>query len=155
AGKHEPFYDDLRAGRWEPDTFAVLRRYLDRETAYADIGGWIGVTPYYAARFAKRVVAVEPDPAAFAILQGIREANGGDGTLVNAAVAPGHGRAVLHAVKRWGSSMSTLLAGAARDTGEAVTVATVTLDEVLAMAGGPNLNKKIKIRALIKIDIEG
>src|SRR5690606_36166366 len=102
AGKHEPFYAELRRGSWEPDTFAVLRRHLDRETVYVDVGGWIGVTPYYAARFAKAVVAVEPDPAACAILHGIRRANEGAVTVVNAAVAASRGRAVLHAVKRWG-----------------------------------------------------
>ena len=152
AGKHEPFYADLAAGRWEPDTFDILKAHLDRQTLYIDIGGWIGVTPFYAAHFAARVVAVEPDPAAFAILEGIRDQNAGDVTLVRAAVAAESGEAVLHAVKRWGSSMSTLLEGAARDTGEAVAVRSLEFKSLIQDFAARNSDLA---KILIKIDIEG
>lgn len=149
AGKHQPFYATLADGTWEPETFRVLRENLDADTVFLDVGAWIGVTPFYGAQFARRVVAVEPDPAAVAILEGLRGANPGEVTVLNAAVAAaGQGGTVdLHAVKRWGSSMSTVVADPKRQTGETQTTKAVTLDALVDGAGDAPV--------FIKMDIEG
>jgi FkbM family methyltransferase len=54
---------------FEPETFALFDREVGPDDVVLDIGAWIGPTCLYLARKAKRVVALEPDPAAFAVLK--------------------------------------------------------------------------------------
>jgi len=56
------FFARLQNGDWEPCTFQNIERLVDRKTTFIDIGGWIGVTPYWAAQIADNVITVEPDP---------------------------------------------------------------------------------------------
>ncbi|MDU9003614.1 FkbM family methyltransferase [Sedimentitalea todarodis] len=65
---HSKFWRKATAGKWEPDTFAVLDRFLDAEHDYLDIGAWIGPTVLYGARKARHVWCFEPDPEAFRAL---------------------------------------------------------------------------------------
>ncbi|HXV28978.1 MAG TPA: DNA-binding protein, partial [Sinorhizobium sp.] len=46
------FFARLQAGEWEPGTFRNIERLVDDRTTFIDIGGWIGVTPYWAAQIA-------------------------------------------------------------------------------------------------------
>lgn len=62
---HSKFWRKASAGHWEPETFAVLDRYLRPDADYLDIGAWIGPTVLYGARKARRVWCFEPDPVAF------------------------------------------------------------------------------------------
>jgi hypothetical protein len=54
---------------WEPYTFATFSQLVDAETYVIDFGAWIGPTALFLASRAKKVVALEPDPAAFVELQ--------------------------------------------------------------------------------------
>ena len=63
------FFARLQNGDWEPCTFQNIERLVDRKTTFIDIGGWIGVTPYWAAQIADNVITVEPDPVCFGILK--------------------------------------------------------------------------------------
>lgn len=66
---HAEFWRLAEAGGWEPETFRVLRTVLRaRRGALLDVGGWIGATALAGAAWATRVVALEPDPRAFAEL---------------------------------------------------------------------------------------
>ena len=65
---HSTFWRKAAAGKWEPETFAVLNAHLGPDRDYLDIGAWIGPTVLYGARKARRVVALEPDPVAFRAL---------------------------------------------------------------------------------------
>lgn len=65
---HSRFWRKATAGKWEPDTFAVLDRFLDPDHDYLDIGAWIGPTVLYGARKARHVWCFEPDPEAFRAL---------------------------------------------------------------------------------------
>lgn len=65
---HSKFWRKATAGQWEPDTFAVLDRFLDRDHDYLDIGAWIGPTVLYGARKARHVWCFEPDPEAYRAL---------------------------------------------------------------------------------------
>lgn len=47
----------------------MLDDYLKPEHTFLDLGAWVGSHSLYAARIAKRVISVEPDPVAFAILK--------------------------------------------------------------------------------------
>ncbi|WP_281971889.1 FkbM family methyltransferase [Ruegeria faecimaris] len=62
---HSKFWRKASAGAWEPETFAVLDRYLTPDSDYLDIGAWIGPTVLYGARKARHVWCFEPDPTAF------------------------------------------------------------------------------------------
>lgn len=65
-GTRSKFFDDVAAGRWEPDTFKVFDQYVQPGKYFIDIGAWNGVCALYAAAIGARVVAVEPDPIAHA-----------------------------------------------------------------------------------------
>ncbi len=109
------FFSRLQSGQWEPGTFRNIARFVDGKTTYIDIGGWIGVTPYWAAQAADNVIVVEPDPVCFGILTEMKGANTGEVKLVNAALSQDE-RLVLNSVGGgFGSSETSALI--ADDTG--------------------------------------
>lgn len=71
-GPHREFWATVAEGEWEKTTFRVLRAALSAapmmKQTYWDIGSWVGPTTLFAAHFVTRVVAMEPDPRAFAEL---------------------------------------------------------------------------------------
>ncbi|WEX89755.1 FkbM family methyltransferase [Sinorhizobium garamanticum] len=139
------FFARLQGGQWEPGTFRNIERLVDGTTTFIDIGGWIGVTPYWAAQIADNVITVEPDPVCFEILSEMQRENAGEVKLVNAALSQDE-CLVLHSVGGgFGSSETSALI--ADDTGLAVTAQTVTIPELQEMARTERL--------CFKIDIEG
>jgi len=70
---HE-FFATMEEGRWERTTLTVLRALLERaggaagDFSYIDFGSWIGPTALFAANFAPRVLALEPDPRPAGVL---------------------------------------------------------------------------------------
>ncbi|MBO9444625.1 FkbM family methyltransferase [Ruegeria sp. R14_0] len=62
---HSKFWRKVAAGQWEPETFAVLDKFLSPDRDYLDIGAWIGPTVLYGARKARHVWCFEPDPTAY------------------------------------------------------------------------------------------
>ncbi|MBS3650107.1 FkbM family methyltransferase [Pseudaminobacter sp. 19-2017] len=140
--EYRKFYLRLAARSWEPGTFRVLERHLDRETVFVDIGAWIGVTPFYAAEIAKSVVAVDPDPKCAALLQRLAQ------RLPNVTVLAGalsDRRSVsVHAVKGFGSSETSVLP---IGNGECATAEGFSLREIMEHAEGAP--------CMVKVDIEG
>ncbi len=49
-------------GAYEPETLKFLRQYVTSDTVFLDIGANIGVFAIPMARYAKKVVAIEPSP---------------------------------------------------------------------------------------------
>ena len=135
-------YARLAKGNWEPHTFESLRRCVNEDTVVLDIGAWIGVTPFWTARIAKHVIAVEPDPKCLDILRALapRYPNV---TVIEAALATDP-EVKIHAKGRFGSSGTSVLSiGNAGST----TARGVTMDDLLA---------RVKDHPLFaKIDIEG
>lgn len=139
------FFARLQSGEWEPCTFQNIERLVDAETTFVDIGGWIGVTPYWAAQIADNVITVEPDPVCFGILKEMEPQNEGDVALINAALSE-DAVLVLNSVGGgFGSSETSALI--ADDTGQAIKAKTITIAELQAMARTDRL--------CFKIDIEG
>ncbi|KIC42274.1 FkbM family methyltransferase [Ruegeria sp. ANG-R] len=62
---HSKFWRKASVGDWEPETFAMLDKFLSPESDYLDIGAWIGPTVLYGARKARHVWCFEPDPTAY------------------------------------------------------------------------------------------
>jgi FkbM family methyltransferase len=139
---YRKFYRKLATGTWEPRTFEVLARHLDRETVYVDIGAWIGVTPFWASHLAKRVIAVEPDPKCCEILRALAPRYD-NVTVLEGALSPDRS-VTLHAVDGFGSSETSVL-----DIGEGPRAAAAgfSMDEIMAHAGDAPV--------FVKIDIEG
>jgi FkbM family methyltransferase len=140
--RYRKFYRKLEAGEWEPDTFATLRRHLDKETVYVDVGGWIGVTPLWASRLAKEVIIVEPDPACRAVLRELCPAYS-NVTLIEGALSPAP-LVTLSAIDGFGSSEATALALGSSETVEAP-----------GHAVGEIMRKAADAPLFVKIDIEG
>jgi FkbM family methyltransferase len=69
------FWHRVSAGLWEPRTFAVLDRFLDRAHSCIDVGAWVGPTVLYGASLARRVHALEPDLVALGELEANLQAN--------------------------------------------------------------------------------
>lgn len=68
APGHEWFWPTFADGTWEPNTFKIFDRFLDKDKTFVDIGAWIGPTVLYAAQRAKQVFAFEPDTVAYSSL---------------------------------------------------------------------------------------
>jgi len=67
------FWDRVEGNSWEPYTFKVLKTILQsnggaNSAEYLDFGAWIGPTVLFAANFASRVWALEPDTMAAEML---------------------------------------------------------------------------------------
>ena len=140
--EYQKFYRKLAAGTWEPRTFDVLARNLDRDTVYIDIGSWIGVTPLWASQSARKVVAVEPDPKCVEILRALVPAYR-NVTLLEGALSTEE-TVKLHAADAFGSSETSILA---ISRGPEASASGLTMRSILSQAGeGP---------VFVKVDVEG
>jgi FkbM family methyltransferase len=64
----EDFWSWVSEGRYDSE-WMILQRYLCPEHTFIDLGAWVGSHSLFASSIAKRVLAVEPDPVAFPILE--------------------------------------------------------------------------------------
>ena len=148
ADDQPTFWDKVAAGAWEPGTLEVIDRFVDGETVFLDLGAWVGPTALYAAGRAKRVIAVEADPAALEQLQRNIGANPELASrieVIGRAVHADPGVITLGARRKPGDSMSsTLLAGAPKRW-HAPTITPVDLASRIEGAE----------RLFVKLDIEG
>jgi len=62
---NKKFWDEVEQKNWEQNTFRIFKKFIKKDSAYIDIGAWIGPTVLFGAHFAKKVYAVEPDPVAY------------------------------------------------------------------------------------------
>jgi FkbM family methyltransferase len=141
--EYRKFYGKLQSGAWEPRTFRTLSEQLTPDVTYIDVGGWIGVTPFWASRRAKRVIVVEPDPKCRRILEELLPLYH-NVTLTSSALTS-ESRLKLNAIDGFGSSETTALA--IGDGTCSVTVSGCSMAELLRQAGAGLV--------FVKIDIEG
>lgn len=62
------FWGWVAEGRYDSE-WNTLRTFLHADDTFVDIGAWVGSHSLFASTIAKRVIAVEPDPVAYAILK--------------------------------------------------------------------------------------
>lgn len=142
--KYNKFYRKLAAGTWEPETFAFLNEFLDKKTYYFDVGSWIGVTPAYAAKRAKHVVSVEPEPFCISAIERTIAANElGNVTLLAGALSA-EKSAELFMVGGGGSSVTSLVPAKGVS---AVNVKGVQPEQLIQISGNHDF--------VLKVDIEG
>lgn len=138
------FWGHWADGRWEPETHAIINRFMSDGGTFIDVGAWVGPTTLWALEAgADRVVAFEPDPTAFEmLLDNVQDAPGV--RCVQRAVSDRNGTTMINTA---GDSMSR------NDnlTEPHVPVPCCTLGSFL-IADGPDALREIK---LIKMDVEG
>jgi FkbM family methyltransferase len=134
-------------GSWEKELHKIVDSVLGDDGLLIDVGAWVGPISLWAARLpARRVIALEPDPEAFAQLAENVVAHPNILALPFAA-ANDDGHLTLHSLRDgWGQSTSSLVF----EGGESLEVRTldiVSLVEYVApfYAG----------RAIMKMDTEG
>lgn len=144
---HSKFWRRAARGQWEPETLAVLDRYLDRAHDYLDIGAWIGPTVLYGARKARHVWCFEPDPTAFRALSWNLDLNAVENvTALPAALSDKVGltrMAGMHGEK--GDSTTSLLNPAGGAGSDVITLDWDTVSTQVDLSGV----------SLVKIDVEG
>ncbi len=158
GGTRRAFWARVSAGSWEPHTFAVFRRFLRPTHSCVDVGAWIGPTTLYAARRARWVHAIEPDPVAHAELVANVAANPALReriTLHRDCIAPLSGPIDLYAggmyhgdSSAFGDSMSGIVPASDRPTQPSQRVQGVRLPDFM------EANAIIDC-GLIKVDVEG
>lgn len=101
------FWDHWELGEFEPDTLDAVDRFAKPGATFLDIGAWVGNVSLWAARQYAHVVAVEPDPAAAAVLRRNTEANYTNITVFEGAINAHTGTCYIapHS-DGWGSSMT-------------------------------------------------
>lgn len=147
---NEEFWLSASRGEWEPETFRILQAFLDTRSAYIDVGAWIGPTSLFAASYAERVVAFEPDPTAYSHLARNLELNpnlAAKVQVVRAALSTENSTLPLYSRWEFGDSGSSLLSRI-KARGTAIEVTTQTLQDTLAQCGVERVD-------FIKMDIEG
>lgn len=143
---HSKFWRKASAGAWEPETFAVLDKYLTPDSDYLDIGAWIGPTVLYGARKARHVWCFEPDPTAFRHLAWNLDLNGiNNVSAFGVALSDQFGVARMASVRgEPGDSTSSLLHDGAHGN-DALTIAWDQFEAV----------NDLSAVSLVKMDIEG
>src|SRR5262245_59009134 len=140
---HAPprFWEDHFSYDWEAGTKRVVDRFVDGGT-FVDVGAWVGPVSLWAATRGARVIAAEPDPAAYPSLFFNLRTNCAKADLQRIAVSDHDGTTWLGTRTTWGDSMSSLTA----ETGQ-LEVRCLTLESFLEPFGADDIQ-------LIKMDIE-
>lgn len=145
---HVKFWRRAAKGRWEPETFDVLSRFLDKDSTYCDVGAWIGPTVLHASKICKKVVCFEPDPTAYRYLRWNLDLNRCENvTSFNLALSDEMKVASMASFgSGLGDSMSSLLCNGSE--GSVVDVMKIPWAQFLEASGMEKVD-------LLKIDIEG
>ena len=150
------FYDKMwySAGieAWQKETFGVYDRYIRPDSIVIDVGASIGILALYAARKARKVYAIEPDPKNYEELTVNVSLNAHNIAPIEchqAALSDRDGEAALFASRFFGDSSASILPRAGH-SGKQVNVVSYCFETFCKKnnIGPENLG-------LIKIDIEG
>lgn len=134
------FWQDKYAN-WEGNTFSVFDNFLSKEKDFLDIGSWVGPTAIYASFLSRNVIAIEPDPIAFKILNtNINLNNISNVQTINKALST-LDTCYISSNKFFGDSMTRV----SSDSKKGILVDPIKLETLISMGD----------YSLIKMDIEG
>jgi len=148
SGPHDAYWRSLNQGAWEPETFPIFERFIDRGHSYIDMGAYIGPTLLYGCQLARRAYGIEPDPIAFEELQRNVSQNRpltDNVRLFELCIAPRSGEVAFGNCGEGGDTASSLLFGNRRTHW---TVKALSFEDFVRQNGIDDCN-------FIKIDIEG
>jgi FkbM family methyltransferase len=149
GGESWDFWSLVQQNRWEPYTYQILSRLLDKQHSYVDVGAWIGPTVLYGCQLAKKCYAIEPDPVALRLLnQNINLNKFHNIIVLDCAIGDENGEVEIGCfgdkpIFQFGSSMTSVLGKV-----NPITVQSITLPELFTQYN-------IDDCSLIKMDIEG
>lgn len=63
------WWEVVSRGLWEPCTFKILDKFVEKDDVCIDLGAWFGFISLYCAQIAAEVHSIEPDKIAFEDLQ--------------------------------------------------------------------------------------
>jgi len=112
SGAWNDFWNLMKNGDWENETFVVFDKFIDKQHSYLDIGSWIGPTLMYGAQKAKKAHGLEPDAVAFAELKAnvaLNSSKMSNVVLHEVCIAPRCGSIALGADGDLGSSKTTIV----------------------------------------------
>lgn len=147
-GRNRDFWGLVVNGGWEPETFAIFERFIDKRHSYIDIGAWIGPTLLFGCQLAGSAYAIEPDPFAYSELDRNVALNmplANNVRAFNLCIAPKSGKVRFGNRSQGGDSMSSLLFG---QENTSWIVDGLTFEDFIE-------RENISDCSFIKIDIEG
>jgi FkbM family methyltransferase len=149
-GQNKHYWTYINTGDWEPHTFTIFDHFIDKNATVLDIGAWSGVLTLYAAKIAKEVHALDPDPVCFSELNTNIKLNP---TIVKKiktykiAISDKKETLRLSARETYGASSSSILERK-RDTENSLELETISLAGFLE-------KENIQQVDFIKMDVEG
>lgn len=142
------FWRLVDKGQWEGDTLGAICRLNSQSDTFVDVGCWIGPTTLYASTKYSRVVAIEPDPKAFAaVTENVQISQVSNVELHNLAISSNdNGLTIANHSESGGDSMTSALL-----VGSGTPELSIISKSLLQMFDDCDIDR----RAVMKIDIEG
>ncbi|MGE0408287.1 MAG: FkbM family methyltransferase [Amphiplicatus sp.] len=139
------FWSAAKAGGWEPRTLRFLAAHCRPGAVFVDIGAWIGPLSLFAGRLGARIIALEPDPVAFAELEANLKRNAIAARLLPAALHLDAGGLDLYAAGAFGDSETSSFAGRAGARRRTPSVTPAALEALIPEGHD----------VVLKVDVEG
>ncbi|MFK7750515.1 MAG: FkbM family methyltransferase [Kordia sp.] len=149
-GQNKHYWSYINSIDWEPHTFAIFDHFVNENSVVLDVGSWSGVLTLYAAKTAKEVHALDPDPVCFSELNKNVELNPAVADKIKTyktAISDTQETVRLSARETYGASSSSILERK-RDTENSLELKTISLADFLE-------DENIQKVDFIKMDVEG
>lgn len=149
-GQNKHYWTYINSIDWEPHTFAIFDHFVTEDSVVLDVGSWSGVLTLYAAKTAKEVHALDPDPVCFNELNTNVELNPAVAEKIKTyktAISDKKETLRLSARETYGASSSSILERK-RDTENSLELETISLADFFE-------KEQIHKVDFIKMDVEG
>ncbi len=149
-GQNKHYWTYINSTDWEPHTFAIFDHFVTENSVVLDVGSWSGVLTLYAAKTAKEVHALDPDPVCFSELNTNVELNPAIAEKIKTyktAISDKKETLRLSARETYGASSSSILERK-RDAENSLKLETISLADFLDQ-------ENIQQVDFIKMDVEG
>ncbi|MEO5351888.1 MAG: FkbM family methyltransferase [Magnetococcus sp. XQGC-1] len=144
----------MEGGKWEPNLFYLLEKFIVPNTTVLDVGAWIGGTALFCAHLAEKVYLFEPDVVALNILRGNLSLNpplGSKMTLIEAGLGVADDFVPFYNNSLGNSGSSQLSFEYGKDGVGQKAAGHIRLIDARRFLSGLDMSKV----SLIKMDIEG
>lgn len=148
--RFDEIWKHIASGNWEPESFAVFKKFIKESDVVIDIGSWAGPLTIYAAHLASFVHSIDPDPVIFKQLLHNVNLNQQISNKVkchNIAIWNNSSTKTLFSRNVFGDSASSLVQRTRDGNGKTI-VQTISFEEFLE-------KEKITKADFIKMDTEG
>lgn len=142
------FWTHAYESGWESDTHLILEQNLTPDTILLDIGAWVGPFTLFSSPLCSKIIALEPDPIAFDMLEkNVIHNNIQNATILREALWDGSD--VTLGVKERGDMGDSMTSVLYSECSRTITVLSTTFESLVQTF---NLDP---LGLFIKMDIEG